>query len=134
MRTNPADREEDAAYTFGYHPVVHCRDEGMATLPADASPEMKAAVQKAVDTALHNANDMLEGFWKLDAGPEHTIELALVVRVHDPKRQVVEKLEISPFLANWTFQSATGNGRKTAIERTLVPLPGAGGTRHLVHV
>src|SRR4051812_47061192 len=95
-RTDPFDRAEDAAYAFGYHLIVHCRDKAMATLPADASPEMKAAVQKAVDTALHNVNDMLEGFWKLDAGPEHSIELALVIRVRDANRQVVEKQEISP--------------------------------------
>ena len=95
-RADPVDREEDAAYTYGYHLVVHCRDEAMATLPADASPEIKAAVEKAVDTALHNVNDMLEGFWKLEAGPQHTVELALVVRVHDPAGNLVEAQEISP--------------------------------------
>jgi hypothetical protein len=95
-RTDAVDREEDAAHAFGYHLIVRCRDEAMATLPADASPEVKAAVRKAVDTALHNVNDLLEGYWKLDGGPEHSIELALVVRVRDAKRQVVETLEISP--------------------------------------
>jgi hypothetical protein len=95
-RAKAIDREEDAAYAFGYQLMVHCRDEAMATLPADASPETKAAVEEAVDTALHNLNDMLEGFWKLEAGPEHSIELVLGVRVHDAKRNVVEKLEISP--------------------------------------
>jgi hypothetical protein len=95
-RASAFDRDEDAAYAFGYQLIVHCRDEAMATLPAGASPEMKAAVEEAVDTALHNLNDMLEGFWKLEAGPEHSIELVLSVRVHDSKRNVVEKLEISP--------------------------------------
>src|SRR3954453_23638065 len=90
-RENPVDREEDAAYTFGYHLIVHCRDEAMATLPADAPPETREAVREAVDTALHNVNDMLEGYWKLDAGLEHSIELALVVRVHDAQGQEVER-------------------------------------------
>ena len=95
-RTSPIDREEDAAYTFGYHLIIHCRDEALATLPPSASPEMRAAVEKAVDTALHNVNDMLEGFWKLEAGPEHSVELALAVQVRDAKRKLVERLEISP--------------------------------------
>ena len=65
-------------------------------MPTDASPELKAAVEEAVDTALHNVNDMLEGFWKLDAGPKHSVELALVVRVRDAERNLVESQEISP--------------------------------------
>ena len=64
-RVKPGDREEDAAYTFGYQLIVHCRDEAMATVPTDASPEAKAAVEKAVDIALHNVNDLMEGFWEL---------------------------------------------------------------------
>jgi hypothetical protein len=95
-RDKSADREEDAAYAFGYHLIVHCRDAAIATLAADASPEMRAAIEKAVDVALHNVNDMLEGFWKLEAGPEHTVELALVVRVRDSDGNLVESQEISP--------------------------------------
>jgi hypothetical protein len=72
------------------------RDEALATLPADAPPEARAAVEKAVDTALHNVNDLLEGFWKLDAGPAHTVELALAVRVYDSTGNLVETQEISP--------------------------------------
>ena len=95
-RAEPYDRKEDAAYTFGYHLIVHCRDEAMATLPANAPPETKAAVEKAVDVALHNTNDMLEGFWKLEAGPQHSVEFALVVRVVDSDGNLVESQEISP--------------------------------------
>jgi hypothetical protein len=95
-RTGPLDRPEDAAYLFGYYLVMHCRDEAMATLSADAPPDVKAAVAKAVDTALHNVCDMLEGFWRLKAGPEHTISLALSVQVRDAQNQVVETQEISP--------------------------------------
>src|SRR5439155_17356887 len=76
-RTGQFDRPEDAAYLFGYYLIMHCRDEAMVTLPAGVSPDVKAAVEKAVDTALHNVCDMLEGFWPLDAGPEHKISLAL---------------------------------------------------------
>jgi hypothetical protein len=95
-REKPLDREEDAAYTFGYHLIVHCRDEAMAKLPANASPETRVAVEKAVDVALHNVNDMLEGFWKLEAGAKHSVEFALVVRVVDSNGNVIESQEISP--------------------------------------
>lgn len=95
-RVEPVDREEDAAYTFGYHLIAHCRDEAMATLPPDASPATKAGAEQAVDTALHNVVAMLEGFWKLEAGPKHSVELVLGVRVHDATGEAVETLEISP--------------------------------------
>jgi len=95
-RTGQPDRAEDAAYLFGYYLIMHCRDEAMATLPADASPDVKGVVEKAVDTALHNVCDMLEGFWPLDAGPDHRISLALGVQVRDAQKQVVEAVEISP--------------------------------------
>lgn len=90
------DREEDAAYLFGYYLIMHCREEATATLPTDAPPDVKAAVEKAVDTALHNVCDMLEGFWKLEAGPDHTISLALGVQVRNAQNQVLETQEISP--------------------------------------
>jgi hypothetical protein len=95
-RSDSGDRAEDAAYTFGYHLIVHCRDEAMATVPANASSEMKAAVERAVDVALHNVNDMLEGFWKLNSGSQHFVELALVVRVVDSNGKIIESQEISP--------------------------------------
>ena len=68
----------------------------MATLPADASPETQAAVEKAVDTALHNVCDLLEGFWRLEAGPDRSISLALGIQVRDAQNQVIETQEISP--------------------------------------
>jgi hypothetical protein len=95
-RTGPFDRAEDAAYLFGYYLVMHCRDEAMATLPPDTTPDAKTAVEKAVDTALHNVCDMLEGFWRLQAGPEHSISLAPGIQVRDVKNEVVETQEISP--------------------------------------
>ena len=68
----------------------------MATIPKNATPEMVEAIQQAVDTALHNVCEMLEGFWKLEAGSRHTIELALVVEVHDENGESVESQRISP--------------------------------------
>ena len=95
-RSERIDREEDAAYTFGFHLIIHCRDEALATIPAGASDETKAAVEKAVDTALHNVNDLLEGFWPLSSGPCHSVEYALQVRVRDASGAEVESVEISP--------------------------------------
>jgi hypothetical protein len=95
-RKGQFDRPEDAAYLFGYYLILHCRDEAMATLPAEASPEVHAAVEKAVDVALHNVCDLLEGFWRLQAGPNHTISLALGIQVRDEQNQVLETQEISP--------------------------------------
>ena len=95
-RTNPPDRAEDAAYAFGYHLVMHCRDEAVGTLSEGASPDIRIAVEKAVDMALHNVCDLLEGFWRLEAGPKHAISLVLGVQVRDAQNQVVETQEISP--------------------------------------
>jgi hypothetical protein len=95
-RSEAGARAGDAAYSFGYHLIVNCRDEALATLPSEAPPEVRAAVEEAVDIALHNVNDMLERFFKLDAGPEHEIELALVVRVLDSNGDFVEAQQISP--------------------------------------
>ncbi|HKA07943.1 MAG TPA: hypothetical protein VKD71_11845 [Gemmataceae bacterium] len=95
-RVGEFDRLEDAAYLFGYYLMLHCRQEALATLPPTASADTSAAVKEAVDVALHNACDMLEGLWRLNAGPDHKISLALSVRVHDAQNQVVESQEISP--------------------------------------
>ena len=95
-RTAPYDRAEDAAYTFGYHLIENCRDEAMDTLPQEVPIATKEMVEEAVDTALHNVVDMLEGFWKLKAGSNHTVELVLQVRVHDLNGKEIETQEISP--------------------------------------
>lgn len=95
-RAGEFDRAEDAAYLFGYYLIRHCRDEAMATLPPNASADIRAAVEKAVDIALHNVCDMLEGFWPLDAGPGHRTALALGVQVRDAQDEVIETQYISP--------------------------------------
>jgi hypothetical protein len=95
-RTDWVNRAEDAAYAFGQDLIVHCRDEALATLAADLPDTTRTIVEKAVDTALHNVMDMLEGFWPLPSGPNHTLEYALQVRVRDSAGTVVESQEISP--------------------------------------
>jgi hypothetical protein len=95
-RTGVFDRAEDAAYLFGYYLIRHCRDEAMATLPASAPPDLSAAVEKAVDIALHNVCDLLEGFWPLSAGAGLKMSLALGVQILNAKNELVETQAISP--------------------------------------
>ncbi len=90
------DRQEDAADLFGYYLIMHCRDEAMATLQEGMPSELKAAVERAVDVALHNVCDMLEGFWILPAGPNHTISLDLSVQFRDAQHQAIEAQQVSP--------------------------------------
>lgn len=95
-RASPIDRDEDAAYAFGHHLIKHCRDEALKAIPADADAATRACAVDAIDTALHNVCDMLEGFWPLELDPTHRIELALQVRVRDNSDTVVDTREISP--------------------------------------
>ena len=95
-RHDAYERAEDAAYAFGFHLITHCRDEAMACVPDTANPETVAAAEKAVDVALHNICDMLEGFWQLEAGAKHSIALALGIEVQDENGNTVETLQISP--------------------------------------
>lgn len=95
-RKAPAERAEDAAYLFGYFLIKHCREEALADLSEDAPDELRAAVVDAVDTALHNVCDLLEGYWRLESGRKHRAELVLAVRVVDAEGKQVEIQEISP--------------------------------------
>jgi hypothetical protein len=95
-RATEFDRAEDAAYAFGYYLILHCRDEALATIPAEASLNVRAATEKAVDVALHNVCNMLEGFWPLAVGAHNEISLALGVQVRDEENAVVETVDISP--------------------------------------
>jgi hypothetical protein len=101
-RTEPIGRAEDAANTFGYDLMLHCRAEalkatGAASLPA-TDTEFHAHVAAAVDVALHNVMDLLEGFWRTQAGPNHTVEYALAVCVKADGQAPVERIDISPCL------------------------------------
>jgi hypothetical protein len=93
-RADPFRRAEDAAYGFGQNLIVHCRDEAMTTVLPGASEETKAAVEAAMDRALHNVMDLLEGFWPLQSGPSHRIEYQ--VRVLEDSGKVVETIDLSP--------------------------------------
>jgi hypothetical protein len=95
-RTDEPDRAEDAAYAFGRDLIVHCRDEALSALTPDIPDSTRTLVQEAVDTALHNVMDMLEGFWPLSSGPHHSLEYVLQVRVRDETGNIVESQEISP--------------------------------------
>lgn len=95
-RADPLDRDEDAAYAFGHALIAHCRDEAVKAIPSTASEAERASALDAVDKALHNVCDLLEGFWCLEIDPRHRIELALQVRVLNIAGEVVETREISP--------------------------------------
>ena len=96
-RTNQFDRAEDAAYSFGFHLITKCRDEALGTIPPDASIETKEQITQAVDVALHNVMDLLEGFWKLEIGEGTSMELALNINVqNDSTQENIETIEISP--------------------------------------
>jgi hypothetical protein len=96
------DRAEDAAYVFGYYLMQHCRAAALKVgkpgeLPA-SSEELQAHVAEAVDIALFNVMDLLEGFFHTKAGPNHTAEFALSVCVRDANDAEIERIDISPCL------------------------------------
>lgn len=92
------DRRDDAAYTFGYHLIKHCRTEAINSLPKDLNADQHEKAVKAVDIALHNVMDMLEGFWPLPSGDKHNVEYELQVVVKDNDKKEVERISISPAL------------------------------------
>jgi hypothetical protein len=92
------DRADDAAYTFGFHLIKHCRTEAINSLPKDLTADQYETATKAVEIALHNVMDMLEGFWHLPSGDNHSIEYDLQVVVKDNDDEEVERISISPAL------------------------------------
>ena len=94
-RENQIDRAEDAAKLFGAYLIQHCRAAAIKSIPEAASSETRHAVEKAVDLALHNAMDLLEGYWPLPAGNGLLTEFALHVNVFDGER-LVESQVLSP--------------------------------------
>ena len=93
-REGGADREEDAANLFGYYLVKHCREEALKKITPSSDVSRSAAVE-AVDIALHNVMDLLEGFWPLDAGEGKQLELALHIQV-TKDGHTVEDVQVSP--------------------------------------
>ena len=75
--------------------MKHCRDEAFLALPANLNPEDRASAEEAVHVALHNVMDMLEGFWRLESGPDHTVKYQLCVVVSDRSDKVVESIDIT---------------------------------------
>jgi hypothetical protein len=96
------DRPEDAAYTFGFHLMKQCRSEALRACEFPKVPttveEFRTHIASAVDTALHNMMAMLEGYWRLQAGANHSVEYALSVCVKDDSGSIVERIDISQCL------------------------------------
>ena len=98
--SSPADRGEDAASTFGYYLMKHCRAEALKSVQSApmllTRKQHQQQVEEAVDVALHNVMDLLEGYWPTDAGPEHAVEFALMIKVKDASGKEVESVRVSP--------------------------------------
>jgi hypothetical protein len=96
-------RDEDAAYTFAYYLIKHCRNEVLerarsASLPGSPD-ELRELLTKTVDHSLHNVMDLLEGFFQTNAGQENPVQFALKVQVYDAKRKtLIEEVPLSPCL------------------------------------
>jgi len=83
---------------FGHDLIRRCRQEALRTVPADATDACRVTAEEAVDTALHNVLDLLEGLWRNEAGPDHTLEYALAVCVRNAAGEEVERVNVSPCL------------------------------------
>ena len=98
-RADKFARAEDAAHTLGFHLMQHCRAEALKTVETAGVPksseEFREQVATAVDTALHNVMDLVEGYWATQAGPDHRVSYSLLVCVSDMSRQPVETVDIS---------------------------------------
>ncbi|MBL7920523.1 MAG: hypothetical protein JNJ40_09435 [Bacteroidia bacterium] len=96
-RTKPYDRAEDAAYTFGYHLINHCRKAGVESLPEDLNDIQREKVIKAIDVSLHNVLDLFEGFFSLESGKDHSIGYSLQVLVQNinDRTKEIERIEIT---------------------------------------
>src|SRR5262245_41452737 len=109
-RAGQFDRAEDAAYLFGYYLMLHCREEAMATLPADASPEVKLQLKRrwtphyiTCATCLKGSGDLMQA-------------LTTLFRWRSRSKFVMRRTALSKHKqsrpANSTCQLVTGSGRK----------------------
>jgi hypothetical protein len=92
-------RRIDAANLFGYDLMRYCRNEALKKasqkLPQDS--DTLPIVEEAIDTALHNVCDLLEGFFTIaNVGEKYEAAYVLAVAVHDEKWEIIEKVDISP--------------------------------------
>ena len=120
-RKSAADREEDAANLFGYYLMKHCREEALAKLASSSSTVPRSVAVEALDTALHNVMDLLEGFWPLDAGEGKQLELALHIQV-TKDGQIAEDVQISPSqidlpIGYWAWVDNYGSTPRTEVRR-----------------
>lgn len=75
--------------------MKHCRNEAFAALPTNLNQEDRIKAEEAIHVALHNVMDMLEGFWRLESGTEHTVKYQLCVVVKDKSDKEVERVDIT---------------------------------------
>jgi hypothetical protein len=96
------DRVEDAAYVFGRDLMRYCRAEALRSADPTKLPKsaetFREQIAAAVDVALHNVVDLLEGFFPMEAGANHKVSYALSVCVADAKGTERERIDISPSL------------------------------------
>jgi hypothetical protein len=101
-RNGPANRAQDAAYVFGRDLMRYCRAEALKSAEVSNLPksneDLREQIASAVDVALHNVVDLLEGFFPMDAGPNHKVSYALFVCVNDSNGAEKERVAISPSL------------------------------------
>ncbi len=95
-RTESFDRSVDAAYSFGNHLIKFCRDEVIQNLPKTLSESQKEEIKETINLSLHNVMDLLEGFYPLRSGQEHSLEYILQVVVKDKNEKEIERIDISP--------------------------------------
>ena len=109
-------RAEDAAHTFGRYLMTYCRDEALklAVRKASDGDDTAAVAEQAVDLALHNVLDLLEGYWATDAGPDNRVRFRLSVEVLGGDAKPVETLDIAPGLdlpiAYWLWRDGEFRG------------------------
>lgn len=92
----PLARHYAAAYIFGFDLMRRCREQALIAvknMPPGSDPMQIA--EQAIDTELFNVVDLLDGFWPMDAGPNHRAEYILTLCVNGADGQPIEKIEIN---------------------------------------
>ncbi len=95
-RKEKFDREEDAAYNFGFHIIAFCREAAIEKLSSDLSEDQRKNAISAIDLCLHNVMDLFEGFFSLECGNEHSLYYIIQVAIMNKKNETIEKVDISP--------------------------------------
>ena len=86
----------DAGHTFGVHLMKQARDQALGTIPENASAETRAVATEAVRVALGGVMQMLDGFYINEIGEQHRVEYALLARITNRERTLVEEIELAP--------------------------------------